>query len=747
MRTFFKSEKGVVSVFLTLIILVVFVFHAVLIDYARIVIAEKQTERAVKAASRSVMSSFDNSLVPYGLYGQTGEAAKIFEKVVQNNLAEENPTTFQFIDTKAESTSVAMSGKEFTLGNLDVFEEQVLQQMKYMAPVEFTKIMLEKFKLLDLQQDVQEVDTFIDVMSKVEPLYNDREKALDHLDDEIASDKLLSAIKKKLEDKDITEIIEATRSELPADERYIVSLGNIAVLDDIVSMSALAAFAITALKKKEAELESLKAAGEDTAELEQQIKDLQKAIDAYKAESQKLVEKVYNHFNGMSNGKTGAIKKALDYLNTAIEKNNKIKAIVDDAMAKNGGSMPDGVSLTDMYYDPAILEGWKTKLMTVKDHVDPLSTAAESVKSAFNVIKWEDPVSVTKFAATIIGDIIIMRERLPKAKAAAVDVHKVFHEQRVRMTPEQKDLKDKKEKEANGGVDTVKKEMEAIEAAAVEDATYQSVHNKFLAYQSMNKAISDAKEELAKLDDYEGAADSALNIFSKMMKAVQDGLYGLRDELYVNEYILKHFNSSEPYDVTKYESYLFVNKEIEYIMYGYNVPYMNYAAAYSQLFAMRFAINIVDQMMNPANKALGHPVLVFVVVVAGALLKTIEEMSDLTTKVTDIDFLPTRIANKLGAGKVPGMGLKVNYRDHLRFFLLINGSHDNKLMRTQAVIDHKTGVNLGERPVQVVGEATSTVKLWFLPGVIDMLGHGGILNGRVVDKNRFEFTKKAAYSY
>ncbi len=69
MRKFVRSERGAVSVYLILIIVPIFLFQAVLIDFARIKLAEKETESAVKAAARSVMSAYDTELQAMGLYG------------------------------------------------------------------------------------------------------------------------------------------------------------------------------------------------------------------------------------------------------------------------------------------------------------------------------------------------------------------------------------------------------------------------------------------------------------------------------------------------------------------------------------------------------------------------------------------------------------------------------------------------------------------------------------------------------
>lgn len=84
------TTDGSVSVFLIMVLAFVFLFTAVLIDYARIAAASVQQERLARAAVRSVMSSYDLSLQQsYGLFafgGDNGE--QLLSGVLNDNLYE-----------------------------------------------------------------------------------------------------------------------------------------------------------------------------------------------------------------------------------------------------------------------------------------------------------------------------------------------------------------------------------------------------------------------------------------------------------------------------------------------------------------------------------------------------------------------------------------------------------------------------------------------------------------------------------
>ncbi|HEY4601392.1 MAG TPA: hypothetical protein VIG73_09005 [Cerasibacillus sp.] len=62
------------------------------------------------------------------------------------------------------------------------------------------------------------------------------------------------------------------------------------------------------------------------------------------------------------------------------------------------------------------------------------------------------------------------------------------------------------------------------------------------------------------------------------------------------------------------------------------------------------------------------------------------------------------------------------------------------------VLHHDTNQELSERSTYVTAKATSTVNLWFLPQVNDMLGSTKAINGRV-EGNTFNIEKKFHTSY
>lgn len=142
------TTDGSVSVFLIMVLAFVFLFTAVLIDYARIAAASVQQERLARAAVRSVMSSYDLSLQQsYGLFafgGDNGE--QLLSGVLNDNLYESGRgDAFNLLPVKLDSSSLAWSR---SIGSYDIFRRQIAEEMKYKAPVDFALELAGKFRPL-----------------------------------------------------------------------------------------------------------------------------------------------------------------------------------------------------------------------------------------------------------------------------------------------------------------------------------------------------------------------------------------------------------------------------------------------------------------------------------------------------------------------------------------------------------------------------------------------------------------------
>ena len=119
-----------------------------MIDYARVFLLNQQTENVVKKSVKSVLSAYDTKLQEdFGLFG-TGhyENQDIFKEVIDKNL-KTSQGYFNLLNPKLVEHSSTLKSDYF-LGNTKILKQQILEEMKYKAPIEFTMEFVDRFGLL-----------------------------------------------------------------------------------------------------------------------------------------------------------------------------------------------------------------------------------------------------------------------------------------------------------------------------------------------------------------------------------------------------------------------------------------------------------------------------------------------------------------------------------------------------------------------------------------------------------------------
>ena len=179
-KTRLRDERGSVQLYVILLIVPIFIFHAVLIDLVRIKIAELKTEQVVKAAARSILAGYEPILRTYGLFGSIetdSEMLSVFDHVLSYSKSNQD-ATFHF--TKLQfSTEESMVRPLYSLANTSVFTRQVELDMRYRAPIEYALEIYDKWKNRGVSDTIKGAATFQQLAQQLEQLWNLREKALD----------------------------------------------------------------------------------------------------------------------------------------------------------------------------------------------------------------------------------------------------------------------------------------------------------------------------------------------------------------------------------------------------------------------------------------------------------------------------------------------------------------------------------------------------------------------------------------
>ena len=227
-RSFFKTEQGAVSVFLLLIFLGMLMLAGLVVDISRVMVAERKVQTALNTAVRSVLADYDEELVgQYGIYGvpYTTRQAEDLQRYFLVNLIEKEET-FHFL--RFNQDDLKITGKvEKSLLNDGAFQEQIMEYMKYKAPVMVTQNVLDIFlkgafgKKADLLESAQPSGKTLDsiLITQVDlkkalknATRNSAKKALDQLLD-------LETIEQA--QKDLAALMKEYEKQLQANNRQV----------------------------------------------------------------------------------------------------------------------------------------------------------------------------------------------------------------------------------------------------------------------------------------------------------------------------------------------------------------------------------------------------------------------------------------------------------------------------------------------------------------------------------------------
>ncbi|REK75672.1 hypothetical protein [Paenibacillus paeoniae] len=738
MKKLLIKENGVVTILSVIILASLLLFFSVLIDYARIAAFQLKSENEARMGVRSVLSAYDDSLYKrYGLFGRGGtDGNVIFTEVLEGNGAKhtglDTRSHFDFIAGQLEEANVQTS---FTLGQHDVFARQVLEEMKYKAPVDFTLEVLSKFT--SLSKALKESSGAVQTLEDLRKLYEKRESLLE---------KALSLQEKAvstLMDNDAVAAIPAgsgssgnsAASSLRLADRYanyVWQIEHDASLpedEDPVYSYSIASYRYSVSQM----LGKLRTGGgkrerhdtllDDALQKIEEAKQINFQMERIVEESKKTTVGAYDEVAGADVSGSG------DY---ALP-NDTVQDL--EEMRKSGEKL---------LRSPEWFSGYKQELLTqssrgyaAASEIDQLiglwNTAMSSLSSSRQVSLQNGSAKAVSVVSTYEQNYghsgMLMKQRRDSVLDSSVK------EKLAEQKAETKSLWKQAKTMLGGLSDTSGTSEHQEEFAKVKERYGQNL----LFNQKGEESTGSYKTIQA--EEAEDAAKESSGLIDTLFAGVSDMLLDGRDYFYYGEYAANRFSYFAPQQLRKLlengdtdeltQMASFGNQELEYVLYGFHDPMGNLAAAYGELFSVRLAIRTMEGLV--ASRSLGHPLLILSAAIIYGLQKTMEDMISFTQK-----------------GMAPlskYVKVELSYLDYLRLFMLLHGgSKEKRLGRMIAVIEQNTGLSLSQVPSGVTGEAKLSMKLWFLPGVMGVLGRFDLLQGKVVG-NRYETMQTVGWSY
>ncbi|WP_079909119.1 hypothetical protein [Paenibacillus sp. 32352] len=757
LRRLWKEQGGAVSLYLLLILVPVFLFCALLIDFARIQVADKEAENAVKTGVRSTLSSFSPKLQSYGLYAlnqKPDESKALFLKVVEGNVSQAVASnSFQFIDQKVEADSSSLTSM-YSLGNHMVFKKQIVEEMKYRAPMIYSLEMADKFKKTGLASTMGQASQFSQNAAKIEKLMEERDDELDRAWKEWSAiyqkavamhpfyKTQLEALN-KLSDKIGLHTIVEVRQSIQDSKKQLVDLR-----DD--------------MKRIDGDIRSLMQAGSSAAsaidslyDLKDRLQDEIKAVNDRIKDLEQLLDDLLEYAKLLAFLKvksTGDLNELKDLLKAFEASLNKAKKANDQLNAELG--LVQSQNTASGSYDAN--QVFQAIHMISRSELDDYGSKAASTVALFSGLE-------SQLSSVILFDAQNYRnadQAIQSFWKQAQELHSAQSAKESQRNSKKQAVntsKQEQRKKAQAYLDQVKAALGGCSILGSTDAfkqhyiTLQGDPGKgtkgyYQAYMETNQEANLSQPVPSiELDNADKAGFSAMKLISDFTSLLMD----VRDEFYVDEFAVSKFNyrtfglekdsngnvkgALEPSEPGKHK---LANQELEYLLYGGNSCASNYSMAYAEMFAFRLAVDTAEALLEPKNEVLnlGSPLLVFLAAVAEGAIHAQQDMA----KLTQGEMVP--LSKKLGSFFTMG------YKDYLRVFFLLHSRDKVLLSRMQSLIQLNTDIDLLQSTTYISGTASTSIRLWFLPGLMQQLGKAGLTSCQV-KLGRCQITKTGVMAY
>lgn len=728
--------EGSVSIFLIMILAFVFLFVTVLIDYARIAAANAQGERLARAGVRSVLSAYDVELQEkYGLFAfGTTDGNMLLSKVMNENLRRSGRADhFNLIRLGIESSDLQWSRP---LGEYDTFLRQIQEEMKYKAPIDFALELGGKFK--PISGAMAEASRVTKVLTKLQPLYDKREEALDVM------------MNKRQQAAESGRTLLLLIMNPPRDHLGASTLGEVSTAGDIAAQYDDYLYKYT----------------EDMNRDSREPARYTYPLSRYAQQSATVLNRLPQVIHSFYEQHNRLLGEAAQALQQAKEFNEQMKDVLtqarhsgDNATGQDRdwdipGSSENGVDSDPLrklreQEDVLILgeavwqtiEGNLARQQSVSDRAEPEVSQMTGVLAGYSGLYSDGPGMIN----TVLGAARTMRAYLDgygnggnilADEKAVIESHRSSDKQRKQW-----------EKEAKAKLSDAMKLLDKIRElggrAGEAMQRYDILNQYYEESLSFNRESGEGVDGAENSSNPYKAGNAAMTNMDNVYGMMDSVISGARDRLFQTEYASLYFQHFDVSALTSLAAGIDESsmdrlaaqmdphaQELEYLLYGFHNPAGNIAAAYGEIFAMRLAIRTMEGLIK--NAGAGHPLAVL----AASLLYGIEQTVQDMLKLCKDGSIPL-------SAYIPA---QLTYRDHLRLFLLIHGSNETQLSRMLALIRLHTGINPAEKHTYASASIRFGLKLWFLPGIIKLLNYSEALPGEVEGRVYYK-SLKADFAY
>jgi hypothetical protein len=744
------GERGSVTIYFIAITAAIVLLTGLLIDFARVAAFRQQAELSVKSGVRSTLSSFDPNIYDrYGLFIRGGESAPLlFRETLEGNSASLDGDAFSFLDIQWAEADVLESRP---LANHEIFRRQILEEMKYKAPIDLSIELVGRFK--GLSGAMKEATATVDVLEKMRKAYDRREAALDKV---LANQRTPGEqIHQLLRDRVPYPPLLLTGSNTAGEVRNIVDAAL--QYEDYVRKRQEDEARII-LNQQQAEAWARASSGNPGGPIGIYIPILPihtAVIAKYESGMRSLAASLSQASTKARLESEDAREKALAALQAAKAANDEMIAIVREAKSTPSSVTAEGTTgTTDQSVDAENIQSLQELRQTAEKLVlaAPFFDEYEAeirLQHSRGIGLAEEAASFSTIASAAPGStgngpsLRAGAERLQQAYVNVIEAYgsegSVLSQREAKLQAHRSHDRERKEQEQEAkrvwsGVTDFLGTLTGVSGSAEEKQQFEQVSGLYRDNKEWNQLEGEQARKGHNNDPFEGR-DEAMSDSNGIMVGLESALLSSRDQLYFSEYAIARLSHYDPSLVSEMlhggEAPLSIDQqETEYILYGLNNPSANIAAAYGEVFAFRLAVRTMEGLVE--CRAMGHPLLVLAAALVYGIVKALADL--------------TLLVEKGSVQLSKYIKVDTTYTDYLRLFLLLHGGSATHVARTIAVMEHASGLSFRGAYTYASAEGTASVKLWFFPGLLKVLGRYGNLGGSVKG-NRYEATYTADSSY
>ncbi len=558
-----KKEEGTITIFLSIILFVMIVIGGILVDGARIRTGEVQVGRAVNTAVTSALAGYHSGLKEeYGIFAMHENSPEVVTEIVENYMHKNLMTelgpnnNLNLYDYRIDEIKVTPI---FNLSENDVMRHQILEYMKYRAPKalsgEFLDV-LDSIKQFGNQSKIMEkkikVEEELMGLRKVqEDLYKDIENINGFNQKDIFKNKIDSYVKAIADKKNLEEqLAEATKDTEPSKKEITSSIEqkekDIRMIKREISKHLSTYQSYTNDAKKTMDT-LIKKWNKSQQKVEKTLSDLPKTNQNIEKRVKREIKQYEKNLS----------KKGLESIRTSIEQNESYIEKIQETIEISENMKMNGLQYKEII---AIVKQYKVIHYPIQ------------IATLNNKYKEENP---RKAAKTAVGEEGLTKEQQQERKGFP---KKQLPSYMVDDTYPNKIITKDYTKEDQG---YVKGLIELHE-------------NNIEMTNTVEKSLG---VESSKIIEGVGFSNGAFtektfaHIYD-IADSITDDLESVRDEMYINEYIMTVFHHTVT-DMSNKTNRYFKQSEVEYVLIGTGDESWNANIVKGEILLIRFGMNVL----------------------------------------------------------------------------------------------------------------------------------------------------------